>query len=58
VVAATNVNIVYAVENGKFREDLYYRLNSVPIRVPALRDRKEDIPLLFKKFATILPKNT
>lgn len=51
VVAATNVNIVYAVENGKFREDLYYRLNSVPIRVPALRDRKEDIPLLFKKFA-------
>jgi transcriptional regulator with PAS, ATPase and Fis domain len=52
VVAATNVNMVQAVENGKFREDLYYRLNSVPIRVPSLRDRKEDIPLLFKKFAT------
>ena len=52
VVAATNVNMVQAVGNGKFREDLYYRLNSVPIRVPSLRDRKEDIPLLFKKFAT------
>lgn len=52
VVAATNLNMVKAVENGKFREDLYYRLNSVPIRVPALRDRKEDIPLLFRKFAS------
>lgn len=52
VVAATNVNMVNAVEQGKFREDLYYRLSSVPIRVPALRDRKEDIPLLFRKFAT------
>jgi transcriptional regulator with PAS, ATPase and Fis domain len=51
VVAATNLNMVQAVERGKFREDLYYRLNSVPIRIPALRDRKEDIPLLFRKFA-------
>jgi transcriptional regulator with PAS, ATPase and Fis domain len=51
VVAATNLNMVQAVEKGKFREDLYYRLNSVPIRIPALRDRKEDIPLLFRKFA-------
>lgn len=52
VVAATNANMVTAVEKGKFREDLYYRLNSVPIRIPALRDRKEDIPLLFRKFAS------
>ena len=51
VVAATNLNMVNAVEKGKFREDLYYRLNSVPIRIPPLRDRKEDIPLLFRKFA-------
>lgn len=52
VVAATNLNMVKAVEKGKFREDLYYRLNTVPIRVPPLRDRKEDIPLLFRKFAS------
>lgn len=52
VVAATNVNMIEAVEKGKFREDLYYRLNSVPIRVPALRDRKDDIPLLFRKFSS------
>jgi len=52
VVAATNVNLSHAIENGKFREDLYYRLNTVPIRIPALRERKkEDIMLLFRKFA-------
>lgn len=51
VVAATNVNIPEAISNGKFRQDLYYRLNTVPILVPALRERKEDIYLLFRKFA-------
>lgn len=51
VVAATNVNLLQAIQNGNFREDLYYRLNSVPIHLPALRDRKEDIHLLFRKFA-------
>lgn len=50
-VAATNVNVVDAIAKGKFREDLYYRLNTVPIIVPSLRDRNEDIPLLFRKFA-------
>ena len=52
VVAATNLNIPQAIQEGKFREDLYYRLNSVEIKVPALRERKEDIPLLFRKFAS------
>ncbi len=52
VVAATNVNLLEAVQNGKFREDLYYRLNSVPIYVPPLRERGDDIALLFRKFAT------
>ena len=52
VVAATNVNILEAIEKGRFREDLYYRLNTVPISIPALRDRKEDIILLFRKFAS------
>jgi transcriptional regulator with PAS, ATPase and Fis domain len=52
VVAATNVNIPEAIEKGKFREDLFYRLNTVPIRVLPLRDRQEDIHLLFRKFAS------
>ncbi len=52
VVAATNVDLLNAVENGKFREDLYYRLNTVPIKVPPLRDRGFDIELLFLKFTT------
>jgi len=52
VVTATNVNIPEAIRNGKFREDLYYRLNTVPINVPPLRERKEDIHLLFRKFAS------
>lgn len=51
VVAATNNDLLKSIENGQFREDLYYRLNTVPIVVPALRERKEDIPLLFRKFA-------
>ncbi len=51
VVAATNKDLLALTERGKFREDLYYRLSTVPIRVPSLRDRKEDIPLLFRKFA-------
>ncbi len=51
IVAATNVNLIQAVGSGKFREDLYYRLNTVPIQIPSLRDRGEDIVLLFRKFA-------
>jgi len=51
VVAATNINFEVAIQKGKFREDLYYRLNTVPIYLPPLRERKEDILLLFKKFA-------
>jgi DNA-binding NtrC family response regulator len=51
VIAATNRALLELTERNKFREDLYYRLSTVPIRVPALRDRKEDIPLLFRKFA-------
>lgn len=52
VVAATNVNLVEAIEKGKFREDLYYRLNTIPIHIPALRERKGDIHILFHKFAS------
>ncbi len=52
IVAATNVNIPEAIKRNKFREDLYYRLNTVPIEVPPLRDRKEDIHLIFRKFAS------
>lgn len=51
VVAATNKNLLRAIEAGKFREDLYYRLNTVPITIPSLRERKDDIYLLFRKFA-------
>jgi transcriptional regulator with GAF, ATPase, and Fis domain len=51
VIAATNKDLLYATQNNKFREDLFYRLNTVPIRVPSLRERKEDIILLFRKFA-------
>lgn len=50
VIAATNKDLYESTQNGKFRQDLYYRLSTVPIRVPALRDRKEDINLLFRKF--------
>jgi len=52
VVAATNVDILDAIQKGKFREDLYYRLNSVPILVPSLKERKQDIDLLFRRFAS------
>ncbi len=51
VIAASNVDVPRAIDNGKFREDLFYRLNTVPIKVPALRERGEDIFLLFRKFA-------
>lgn len=51
IIAATNVDVYNRVKNGKFREDLYYRLNTVPLRIPALHERKEDIYLLFRKFS-------
>jgi transcriptional regulator with PAS, ATPase and Fis domain len=52
IVAATNVDLLKAIRSGKFREDLYYRLSTVPVNVPPLRDRKEDIILLFRKFTS------
>lgn len=52
IVAATNVNLIQAISEGRFREDLYYRLNTVPIQVPCLRERGEDVLLLFRKFAS------
>lgn len=52
IVAATNVNLVQAIAEGRFREDLYYRLNTVPVKIPPLRERPDDIALLFRKFAS------
>ena len=52
IVAATNVNLTEAIADGRFREDLFYRLNTVPIKIPPLRERGEDITLLFRKFAS------
>jgi len=51
IVAATNVNLTEAIAEGRFREDLYYRLNTVPIKIPPLRERPDDIALLFRKYA-------
>ncbi len=57
IVAATNVNLAQAIVDGRFREDLYYRLNTVPIKIPPLRERSEDIFLLFRKFASDFAEN-
>lgn len=57
IVAATNVNLAQAITDGRFREDLYYRLNTVPIKIPPLRERKDDIILLFRKFAADFAEN-
>ena len=55
-MAATNLNMEQAIKNGKFREDLFYRLTTVEIKVPPLRSRKDDIHLLFRKFASDFAK--
>ena len=52
IVAATNVNLTEAIARGDFREDLYYRLNTIPVKVPSLRERPGDVALLFRKFAS------
>ncbi|MDR0660552.1 MAG: sigma-54 dependent transcriptional regulator [Prevotellaceae bacterium] len=52
IIAATNVDLSQLIQNGRFREDLYYRLNTIPIQIPPLRERKDDIYLLFRKFAS------
>ena len=54
IIAATNVNLLKAVEQGRFRSDLYYRLNQININVPSLRERQEDIPILFRFFCSEL----
>lgn len=58
IVAATNVNLTQAIADGRFREDLYYRLNTVPIQVPPLRERGEDVVLLFRSLLRTLQKST
>jgi transcriptional regulator with GAF, ATPase, and Fis domain len=54
IVAATNIDVLKAIHDGRFREDLYYRLNTVPIQIPPLRERPEDIVFLFKKICARL----